>query len=114
MDIISVLSSVMSTLSNGVIDCTSNEVGGTCTLTCDDDYELTGSASRTCQDNGTWSGTEKSVLQVGCMHVDSNQTYTVYIRYGTTRALLEVTLFCCFNCTDVSMQQTHFCDQIYI
>ena len=48
--------------SNGVIDCTSNEVGGTCTLTCDDGYELTGSASRTCQDNGTWSGTETKCI----------------------------------------------------
>ncbi|XP_065915984.1 sushi repeat-containing protein SRPX-like isoform X4 [Dysidea avara] len=43
---------------NGMIDCTSNEVGSTCTFKCNTGFELTSSASRTCQDNGTWSGTE--------------------------------------------------------
>jgi len=38
-----------------------NEVanpGETCTFTCDDGFTLTGSSTRTCQDDGTWSGTE--------------------------------------------------------
>ncbi|XP_065915977.1 uncharacterized protein [Dysidea avara] len=43
---------------NGMIDCTSNEVGSTCTFKCNTGFELTGSASQTCQYNGTWSGTE--------------------------------------------------------
>jgi len=46
---------------NGVVDCDYGNNGGpnandTCDLTCDDGFELTGSASRTCQVDGTWSG----------------------------------------------------------
>ena len=62
--------------SNGVIDCTSNEVGGTCTLTCDDGHELTGSASRTCQDNGTWSGTD-AICTPGWLHADFYVLYVI-------------------------------------
>ena len=29
----------------------------TCSLTCNNGYELTGSDTRTCQSNGSWSGT---------------------------------------------------------
>ena len=32
--------------------------GDTCTFTCNTGYELTGSDTRTCQRNGTWSGTD--------------------------------------------------------
>ena len=47
--------------SNGVINCSLGDDGvpsyeDTCTFTCDTGYELTGSESRTCQINGTWSG----------------------------------------------------------
>jgi len=47
---------------NGDTDC-SLEVynpGDTCTFTCDDDYELGGSTSRKCGDDGSWSGIETS------------------------------------------------------
>ena len=47
---------------NGMIDCPSNEVGSTCTFKCYTGFELTGSASQTCQDNGTWSGTETTCM----------------------------------------------------
>ena len=30
--------------------------GDTCNFTCDDGYELTGSAMRTCASSGNWSG----------------------------------------------------------
>jgi len=30
----------------------------TCTFTCDDGYELGGSTSRACGDDGSWTGTE--------------------------------------------------------
>ena len=48
---------------NGMISCS---LGGdglpnpeeTCTVTCDDGYELTGSDSRTCQNDGSWNGSD--------------------------------------------------------
>ena len=32
--------------------------GDTCSFTCNTGYELTGSDTRTCQSNGSWSGTD--------------------------------------------------------
>jgi len=48
---------------NGMIACQLgvSEVanpGETCTFTCDDGFTLTGSSTRTCQNDRTWSGTE--------------------------------------------------------
>jgi len=48
---------------NGDIDCSLGgdgeaNPGDTCTFTCDDGFELDGSDSRTCRDDGSWSGTE--------------------------------------------------------
>ena len=46
-----------------MISCSSGRVGvgfegDTCSFTCITGYELTGSDTRTCQSNGSWSGTE--------------------------------------------------------
>ena len=43
---------------NGVVDQPSDAVGSTATYSCDEEYELNGEATRTCQDNGEWSGEE--------------------------------------------------------
>ena len=32
--------------------------GDTCTFTCDDDYQLMGSGMRTCQNDGSWTGSD--------------------------------------------------------
>ena len=54
----------LTTPDNGDIDCSlvndgEANTGDTCTFTCDDNHEfLQGSSTRTCQDDGTWSGTE--------------------------------------------------------
>ena len=46
-----------------IISCSSGRVGvgyggDTCSFTCNTDYELTGSDTRTCQNDGSWSGTD--------------------------------------------------------
>ena len=48
---------------NGDIDCSLGNdgqpsLGDTCTFKCDDGYELSGSNNRTCQIDGSWSGTD--------------------------------------------------------
>ena len=53
---------------NGLIDCLLGDdgeanPGDTCTFTCDDGYELGGSTSRTCGDDGSWSGTDTTCTQ---------------------------------------------------
>ena len=48
---------------NGVIDCTGSVYGDTCSFTCDDGYELTGSDTRTCQSDGNWNGSEAECEQ---------------------------------------------------
>ena len=47
--------------SNGAVSCSLGDDGvpsyeDTCSFTCDTGYELTGSDTRTCQGNGSWSG----------------------------------------------------------
>ena len=47
--------------SNGTINCSLGDDGvlsyeDACSFTCDTGYELTGSDTRTCQNNGSWSG----------------------------------------------------------
>ena len=46
---------------NGIINCSLGDDGvpsykDTCSFTCNTGYELTGSDTRTCQSNGSWSG----------------------------------------------------------
>ena len=48
---------------NGNASCSYSRVGvvykgDTCSFTCNTGYELTGSDTRTCQSDGSWSGTE--------------------------------------------------------
>ena len=48
---------------NGVISCSLGadrvyNPGDTCNITCNDDYELTGSSIRTCQNDGNWRGSD--------------------------------------------------------
>ena len=48
---------------NGTINCSPGDDGvlfyaDTCSFTCNTGYELTGSDTRTCQGNGSWSGSD--------------------------------------------------------
>ncbi|XP_065899833.1 uncharacterized protein [Dysidea avara] len=62
----------LSAPSNGEItSCSSDRVGvgyegDTCNFTCNTGYELTGSDTRTCQSDGSWSGTESMCKRVRC------------------------------------------------
>ncbi|XP_065899208.1 CUB and sushi domain-containing protein 1-like isoform X3 [Dysidea avara] len=57
---------------NGVMTCSlvedrvSSSYKDTCSFTCNTGYELTGSDTRTCQNNGSWSGTEAMCIRVPC------------------------------------------------
>ena len=51
----------LSAPANGNVSCSSGTVGvgykgDTCNFTCKPGYELTGSETRTCQSDGSWSG----------------------------------------------------------
>jgi len=43
---------------NGSSECSleTSNVGETCTISCDDGYDVTGDATRTCENSGNWSG----------------------------------------------------------
>jgi len=68
-------------LPDGVINCSLGEDGNysykdTCSFTCNTGYELTGSDNRTCQSDGSWSGTDsicrKSIETLHCQCCCSN------------------------------------------
>ena len=63
--------------SNGMISCSLGGDGvpsfeDTCSFTCDTGYELTGSDTRTCQSDGSWSGSTAM-----CSRSESFYTYVV-------------------------------------
>ena len=64
-----------------MIDCTGSLFEDTCSFSCDDGYELTGSENRTCQSDQTWSGTEPMCLQ-GVFRVINYNMYTTQQRYS--------------------------------
>ena len=73
---------------NGMINCSLGgdgeaNPGDTCTFTCDDGYELGGSTSRTCGDDGNWSGTDTTCTQ-GMYYM---QNFTVHIHSMQTSNL---------------------------
>ncbi|XP_065893685.1 CUB and sushi domain-containing protein 1-like isoform X2 [Dysidea avara] len=56
---------------NGMINCSLGDDGvpsyeDTCSFTCNTGYELTGSDTRTCQSDGSWSGNETICRKVHC------------------------------------------------
>ena len=56
---------------NGIINCSLGDDGvpsyeDTCSFTCNTGYELTGSTERTCQSDGSWSGSPVSCIIMEC------------------------------------------------
>ena len=63
---------------NGNVSCISGKVGvgytgDTCSFTCNTGYELTGSDTRTCQNDGSWSGSDNFCI-MGKLHLHSYNT----------------------------------------
>ena len=54
---------VLSAPDDGQISCSpgNDSPGDTCTFTCDDGFKISGTQSRTCQDDGTWNGADDTV-----------------------------------------------------
>ena len=77
--------------SNGTIICSlgDDEVSSyedTCSFTCDTGYELTSSETRTCQSNGSWSGSDAM-----CRRGELLLTYVVLCTYVYTIGQLDIT-----------------------
>ena len=75
---------------NGVINCSLGDDGvpsyeDTCSFTCNTGYELTGSDTRTCQSDGSWSGGSDVVCRRG----------SVAIIFSIVCILIEIELFQC-------------------
>ena len=55
---------------NGMINCSveDHRYEDTCSFTCNTGYELTGSDTRTCQSDGSWSGNDTLCRQGNLLH----------------------------------------------
>ena len=56
---------------NGIVGCNTREDGvalyeDVCSFSCNTGYEVTGSSERTCQSNGSWSGSPVSCIIMEC------------------------------------------------
>ena len=54
---------------NGMINCSGASYEDTCSFTCNTGYELTGSDTRTCQNDGSWNGTISTCERGTCNNV---------------------------------------------
>ena len=54
---------------NGIINCSLGDYHyeDTCSFTCNIGYEITGNDTRTCQSNGSWSGSPVSCIIMECL-----------------------------------------------
>ncbi|XP_065909622.1 uncharacterized protein [Dysidea avara] len=78
----------LTTPSNGeMTSCSSGSMGvgyegDTCSFTCNTGYELTGSDTRTCQSNGSWSGSNNVCQRVPCISLTDPNNGMVYCSLG--------------------------------
>ena len=66
--LLTVLCESLSDPNNGSVNCSLGDDGvpsfeDTCSFTCNTGYELTGSDTRTCQSDGSWSGSDGVCIQ---------------------------------------------------
>ena len=68
---------------NGVVNCNLGDDGvssyqDTCSFTCNTGYELTGSDTRTCQSDGSWSGSEIMCSRGKCVIIIATKCVMCY------------------------------------
>ena len=73
-----------------IVSCISGRVGvgyegDTCNFTCNTGYELTGGDTRTCQSNGSWSGSDDVCRQGSC--------HALYYTYATLTWLQMIIMY---------------------
>ena len=78
---------------NANVSCSSSDtdgvlfVGDTCNFTCNTGYELTGSDTRTCQSDGSWSGTDVSCKR-GKIYNITFHTYMAIAIYSRAKQFI--------------------------
>ncbi|XP_065917781.1 E-selectin-like isoform X2 [Dysidea avara] len=89
---------------NGMIDCMFGDDGvasyqDTCRFSCVEGYRLSGSMSRTCQSNGTWSGSDTTCHRVPCDELPQPENGLVLCDFGDdgTASYQDV---CRYTCAD--------------
>ena len=73
--------------------------GDTCSFTCSSGYELTGSLTRTCQSDGSWSGNEavcnRGKKVFACMDCEVELTYHIYqLGFYSPQAQSQFNFYC--------------------
>ena len=96
--------------SNGTISCSLGDDGvlsyeDTCSFTCTTDYELTGSDTRTCQSNGSWSGSNamcrRSEWLLMCTLLIGLYPFTK--QYNLYKVFCDYFVICSMNSTNSSL-----------
>ena len=79
---------LLTDLNNGMIICSLGDDGvpsykDTCSFTCNTGYELTGNDTRTCQSDGSWSGSDPMCRQGNvtkiCVHTQTAIKFNVVL-----------------------------------
>jgi hypothetical protein len=74
-------------LVNGLVSAPVTTLGGVATYGCNPGYALVGSPTRTCQANGTWSGTPPTCVSVACgvpPAIANGSVVATAVTYGST------------------------------
>ncbi|XP_065899232.1 uncharacterized protein [Dysidea avara] len=101
---------------NGTITCSPGDNGvpsyeDTCSFTCNTGYELTGSDTRTCQSDGSWSGTEAMCRRVPCTSLNdlNNGTITCSLGYDGVPFYKDTCSFTCNTGYQLTGSDTRIC-----
>ena len=79
--------------SNGMMNCSLGDDGtpsyeDTCSFTCNTGYQLTGSDTRTCQSDGSWSGSD-AMCERGEYNLNSTLTgFKIFHKYITVSVII--------------------------
>ena len=80
--IITVQCSTLSDPSNGRVSQQGNNPGDRASYTCNSGYELVGQSTRTCQNNGRWSGDAPTCTQIVCRNLSNPPNGRVSLSIG--------------------------------